>query len=150
MTPGAAVSAAGCACVEPRRWSLAVQPAHRVMQWAPEQQRVYIIGLGVHFILLRDTSKGLAWTLLACCRHMVHGYRRLFCGSPVWQAPILSPPSARRKLLRARSAGLPAGVMAAVLVFGRAACTYQPAERAAVGLSAQVSPRRRVTSWSRW
>jgi phosphatidate cytidylyltransferase len=92
------------------------QPAHRTMQWVVGTAAVvYVIGFGVHFILLRETSRGLGWTLLACAATWSTDIGAFFAGRQYGKRPFFQAISPK-KTLEGAIGGLAAGTVAALLV----------------------------------
>ncbi len=94
------------------------QPAHRVIQWAAGAASIaYIVGLGAHFILLREASHGLGWTLLACATTWSTDIGAYFAGRQYGKRPFFHSISPK-KTLEGAIGGLVAGIIAAMLVIG--------------------------------
>jgi phosphatidate cytidylyltransferase len=110
-------------------------PAKRTVAWAIGAAAVaYIAGLGLHFILIRDTSQGLAWTLLACAVTWSTDIGAFFTGLRFGKTPFFRAISPK-KTLEGAGGGLAAGMLAAVIVVA-AGGLHVPA--AAVSASAQA------------
>ena len=91
-------------------------PGRRFLCWACGAASVlYVAGLGVHFILLRGSGQGLAWTLLACAVTWSTDIGAFFAGRRFGRRPffgMISP----KKTLEGALGGLAAGTLAGVLV----------------------------------
>ncbi len=91
-------------------------PAKRVLAWAAGAASiVYICGLGLHFILLRETTRGLTWTLLACLITWCTDIGGLFCGKYFGTHPFF-PSISPKKTIEGAIGGLLAAMIVAVPV----------------------------------
>jgi phosphatidate cytidylyltransferase len=121
---------------------LAGAPARRFVAWAAAAAAVmYICGLGLHFILLRETARGLAWTLLACLITWAADIGALFAGKYFGMHPFF-PSISPKKTLEGAIGGLLAGVVVAVPVVAvgdlHAPIAVAPLIGLSIGVAAQA------------
>jgi len=91
-------------------------PARRILQWAMGAAAgAYVVGLGLHFIVLRGTDQGLGWTLLACAVTWCTDIGAFFAGGRFGRRPFFKAISPH-KTLEGAYGGLAAGIVAAVAV----------------------------------
>ncbi|MDB5073973.1 MAG: hypothetical protein JWO42_152 [Chloroflexi bacterium] len=112
----AQIAAAGALMLSLGGLLLGGLPTRRILEWAIGAGSIaYIIGLGLHFILLRDTSQGLAWTILACAVTWSTDIGALFVGRSFGKRPFFHSISPK-KTLEGAGGGLLAGTLAATAV----------------------------------
>ncbi len=92
------------------------KPSNRFLLWAAGMASVlYVVGLGSHFLLLRDTHQGLGWTVLACAVTWSTDIGAFFVGR-TWGKThffvLISP----KKTLEGAVGGLLAGTAAGLIV----------------------------------
>lgn len=92
------------------------QPARRFLAWAmAAASLLYVVGLGSHFLLLRETKQGLGWTVLACAVTWGTDIGAFFVGRS-WGKTGFFITISPKKTLEGAVGGLAAGVVAAVAV----------------------------------
>jgi phosphatidate cytidylyltransferase len=113
---GAGLLLAGLACL-----LAGGVPTRRLLLWGMAAAAViYVGGLGLHFILLRQSGQGLQWTLLACAVTWSTDIGALFAGRQFGRHgffPAISPHKTREGALGGLAAGT-AAAMAVVFLAG--------------------------------
>jgi phosphatidate cytidylyltransferase len=114
-------------------------PAKRILEWAAGAAGiVYICGLGSHFILLRESDRGLAWTLLACLVTWCTDIGALFAGKYFGTHPFF-PSISPKKTVEGAIGGLLAGMVVAVPVMALGDMHAPLSLGPLIGLSISVS-----------
>jgi phosphatidate cytidylyltransferase len=114
-------------------------PARRVVAWAAGAAAVlYICGLGLHFILLRETTRGLSWTLLACLITWSTDIGALFAGKYFGTHPFF-PSISPKKTIEGAIGGLLAGMVVAIPVVALGDLRVPMALTPVVGLSVSLA-----------
>jgi phosphatidate cytidylyltransferase len=111
------------------------QPAKHFMLWAATVASVlYVVGLGSHFLLLRETHQGLAWTVLACAVTWSTDIGAFFVGRR-WGKTGFFTPISPKKTREGAAGGLLAGTVAAVAVIGAGGLHVSALAAPLIGLS---------------
>lgn len=92
------------------------KPSNRFLLWAAATAAVlYVVGLGSHFLLLRQTHQGLTWTVLACTVTWSTDIGAFFVGRSWGKThffALISP----KKTLEGAVGGLLVGTIAGLIV----------------------------------
>ena len=111
------------------------KPANRFLLWAAAIASVlYVVGLGSHFLLLRQTHQGLAWTVLVCAVTWSTDIGAFFIGR-AWGKTAFFPLISPKKTREGAVGGLAAGTAAALIVIFTAGLHIPPFAALFVGLS---------------
>jgi phosphatidate cytidylyltransferase len=114
-------------------------PARRALWWAcGAATLVYVVGMGSHFVLLREAKQGLGWTVLALAVTWGTDIGAFFAGRRFGKHPFFSAISPK-KTLEGALGGLLAGVLAAMLVVVIARLKVPLALAPVVGMTVSAS-----------
>ena len=111
------------------------KPSNRFLLWAAAAAAMlYVVGLGSHFLLLRQAPQGLGWTVLACAVTWSTDIGAFFVGR-AWGKTHFFALISPKKTLEGAAGGLLAGTVAGVIAIF-AAGLHVPAYAAPlIGLS---------------
>jgi phosphatidate cytidylyltransferase len=92
------------------------KPSNRFLLWAAAMAAVlYVVGLGSHFLLLRETKQGLGWTVLACAVTWSTDIGAFFVGR-AWGKTHFFALISPKKTLEGAAGGLFAGTVTGLFV----------------------------------
>ena len=111
------------------------KPSNRFLLWAAATASLlYVVGLGSHFLLLRETDQGLEWTVLACAVTWSTDIGAFFVGR-AWGKTHFFALISPKKTLEGAGGGLLAGTVAGLIVIFAAGLHVPGFAAPLVGLS---------------